>query len=382
MNTRTFKKIAALVLTSLLATSTSFAQNDLSEGVFVEDDSAVDQIMGDDDQKAQIDSDLSSQPEQKSAGQAQPSATPAPESEAPKKQAAEEAKPTDTLDNEEEAEEVVIEDSDEPEDGKTEEITKEIVEEPEAAPPAEFPYPGATEEGYETKLAAQDTPVDIIRPIRMTTSGEYYYGFKSSPSDASASLRFGYFGPPEIVNPSNNKKWEEIYSDENIPTLFIDYEWMLTRGVGILGLKASSGVFVGQGKGQFAVADPDRANREAIEKYSFVMFPNIASVIYRFQYADGQIFVPYAEGGAGYFTFAEIRDDGTSPKFGGAAVAVAAGGFSFLVDWLDQQSVRQLDNDWGINHVWLSAEYRLIQGLNKEYDFTSGIINAGLRMEF
>ncbi len=112
------------------------------------------------------------------------------------------------------------------------------------------------------------------------------------------------------------------------------------------------------------------------------MFPNQLTAIYKFQYADEQIFVPYVEGGAGYFTFMEVRDDGQSTKFGGAAVTVAAAGANILLDWLDRQSVRQLDNEYGINHVWLTGEYRYIVGLNPTFDFTSGVISAGLMVDF
>lgn len=268
----------------------------------------------------------------------------------------------------------------------TGEITKEIAEEKDEQPPAEYPYPGATEEGYEaprTALRAQDTPVSIARPIKISKSGEYFYGFKSSSKNASASARFGFFGPPSIVNPVNNRAFEDLYTNADVPTLFFDYEKFFTTSFGRFGAKLGSGVFFSQGSGAFVVeADPERANREPVEKYSFLMMPNSLTAVYRFQYSDTQVLVPYVEGGGGYFTFVEFRDDGESPKFGGSAVGIAAAGFSFLMDWLDQQSVRELDNEYGINHVWLTGEYRLIQGINKEYDFTSSVINAGIRMEF
>jgi hypothetical protein len=355
------KLLSLVLLVGLTFPAQSRAEetpNDLSEGVFVEDDAAIDKIM-DDDEAAQ-------------------------------------AKPTGELDKTEEQatkkpnekpieEEIAVEE--EPEDlpkEQAEEITKEIVEESDEAPPAEFPYPGATEEGYEpvTQLSSQDGPIRIIQPIKKLSTGEYFYGFKSSPTDAAASVRFGFFTPPDITNPLNNTVWEDIYTDNNIPTLFIDYEWLATRRFGALGFKVASGLFMGTGTGQFVNNSGDRANREAFEKYTFIMFPNLASLIYRFQYSDTQPIVPYVEGGGGYFTFAEIRDDGSSPKFGGAPVGMAAGGVAFLMDWLDPQSIRELDNDWGVNHVWLTAEYRLIQGLHDKYDFTSGIINAGIKMEF
>jgi hypothetical protein len=361
MNNRTIKILGVVLLVGLTFPAYSSAADepgDLSEGVFVEDDAAIDKIM-DDEASA----------EEKPDGELNKS-----EEQVTKK------KTEKPIEEEIAAEE---EPADLPKE-QAEEITKEIVEESDEPPPAEFPYPGATEEGYgpATQLTSQDGPIRIIQPIKKLSTGEYFYGFKSSPTDAAASVRFGFFTPPDITNPVNNKVWEDIYTDSNIPTLFVDYEWLATRRFGALGIKVASGLFMGTGTGQFVNNSGDRANREAFEKYTFIMFPNLASLIYRFQYYDTQPIVPYIEGGGGYFTFAEIRDDGSSPKFGGAPVGMAAGGVAFLMDWLDQQSIRELDNDWGVNHVWLTAEYRLIQGLHDKYDFTSGIINAGIKMEF
>ncbi|MCM2280388.1 MAG: hypothetical protein NDI61_00920 [Bdellovibrionaceae bacterium] len=269
---------------------------------------------------------------------------------------------------------------------ETEEMAKEIAEEPDA-PPAEFPYPGATEEGFEptkpaVQLEAREAPAGLIRPVRINSSGEYFYGFKSSSRSASASVRLGFFGPPDIVNEENDVAFEQIYGNQDIPALFGDYQWSLTKRFGDLGLKVGSGLFVSQGNGEFVQENPERTNRTPDETFTFLMLPNTLTAIYRFQYAETQPIVPYIEGGAGYFTFAELRDDGAGPKIGGAPVAIAAGGLNFLMDWLDPHSVRQLDNEWGINHVWLLTEYRLITGLNKEYDFSSSVINAGVLMEF
>jgi hypothetical protein len=92
--------------------------------------------------------------------------------------------------------------------------------------------------------------------------------------------------------------------------------------------------------------------------------------------------VPFVEGGAGYFTFAEIRDDQKGPRFGGAAVTVAAGGINLLLDHFDRAAIRQLDASYGINHVWLTAEARAIVGLNGNFDFTSLMFSSGVVLEF
>lgn len=292
----------------------------------------------------------------------------------------------------------------------------------EAPPAAEYPYPGAKEEGivaaapppelprplkvdeetgmyfYGTsedngsKTYTPDTkPVEfsgregVEKPASILANGEFHYVTEESGKNALASFRVGLFQPPAIENSKANPvvDFQEIYTKDALPVLFGDYEKTLTTKVGRLGLKFGSGIFVAQGKGVFAKKDDGRrANDVPEEQYTFLMFPNQLTAVYRFQYKDTQPIVPYVEGGGGYFTFMELRDDNDSPKFGGAATLVAAGGVNFLMDWVDPQAIRRLDTEYGINHVWLTTEFRAIVGLNKNYDFTSSVINIGFLTEF
>lgn len=221
------------------------------------------------------------------------------------------------------------------------------------------------------------------KPVEIRKSGDFIYMTETSPQSASASIRFGVFGNPKITNPVTGLRFEEIYTKNELPILMGDYEWRLTSSVGRLGLKFTSGLFSASGAGQFVVQDGSRRPDDIPEeRFTFLMFPNQLTAVYKFQYADNQLVVPYVEGGGGYFTFVELRDDGKSTKFGGSLVTVAAGGVNFLLDWIDTKSIRQLDNDYGVNHVWLTLEMRVIVGLNKDVDFTSSLINGGFTMDF
>jgi hypothetical protein len=347
-----------------------------------------------------------------------------------------------------------------------EDINKELldselgVETDDTPPPAEYPYPGATEEGiapedaprtaqapqtpqmaespsiepnmaierpvkidedtgeyqYDTKVSPPtpreraggelprkaldngeyvydtNTPPPAFvgvpgqeKPLEIRANGEYRYATEQTEQTGSASFRIGFFAPPMIKNESTTPPttFEEIYTKDQLPVLFADYEIPLTKKLGQLGIKLGSGIFVASGKGKFASVDSNRrADDIPLERYTFFMLPNTATAIYRFQYKDGQTIVPYVEGGAGYFTFAEFRDDNSSPRIGGALTTVVAGGLNILMDWLDPQAIRNLDTEYGINHIYLSLEARQIVGLNKSYDFTSSIFNAGFTMQF
>ena len=169
-----------------------------------------------------------------------------------------------------------------------------------------------------------------------------------------------------------------------MPVLFGEYEWPLLKSLGHIGIKFGSGLFIAQGKGIFVnqQVGQRRPDDKPTEQYTFFMFPNTLTAQYRFQYAERQILVPYVEGGFGYFTFVESRDDSAQPKIGGAATSVLAGGANFLLDWLDPDAIGRLDDDFGINHIYLTVEFRQILGLNKSYDFTSSVFNAGFLLQF
>lgn len=222
-------------------------------------------------------------------------------------------------------------------------------------------------------------------PIEMRDTGEYYYSVENSPESGSFSFRLGFVQPPTLVNAETGTKFNEIYdvSAGSSPILLVDYERKVTGKVGRIGIKLGSGVYTAQGIGRFRnTATARRSDDIPDERYTFLMFPNSLTGIYRFQYSDKQVFVPFVEGGIGYFGFMELRDDNITPKIGGAAVSLAAAGANFNLDWLDRRSIRSLDNEYGVNHVWLTTEFRVLVGLNKTYDFTSNVFNAGVLLEF
>lgn len=278
----------------------------------------------------------------------------------------------------------------------------------ETARRGEPPYPDSEEPGFENSsflMEDQIPPAPV--PVRIDDDGQYYYEPIDPKTDAieysrsradyidyppleeeierngAFSISFGAFGPLDLVNERNNLTFRDIYGDGSGPILFVGYEKPLTRSLGILSLKVSSGAyFSAAGKGRFA--DPNRPdfNTKREETFTFLMFPNMANLSYKFNFSDRQWFVPYVEGGAGYFTFAEIRDDGQKPKVGAAGVTTFAGGIQLLMDKVDLLAISNLRRDYGVEHVWFTAEYKAVIGLNKTFDFTSSIINAGFTVDF
>ncbi|RME16570.1 MAG: hypothetical protein D6797_04230 [Bdellovibrio sp.] len=214
--------------------------------------------------------------------------------------------------------------------------------------------------------------------------GVYHYKVKASPQDKAASLRLGFISFPQLTN-KEGTLFSSLYPDSSSPFLLGDYEWQFWRGGwGKLGIKVGSGIYFTQGNGVFKSSE--NAGKTPKEVFTFVLFPNNASVIYRAQLWDTQWLVPFAEGGLDYFTFLESRDDHKNPplgaKAGGALAAHWAAGAGINTSLLAKEAALELDREYGINSAWFMAEFRMIIGLNNTYDFSSSSFNFGVLLEF
>lgn len=218
------------------------------------------------------------------------------------------------------------------------------------------------------------------KPMTITADGEFQYPVEHSPFVGAAGLRFGMMSPPSIRNASNGLSFKDIYGQDDIPAVLFEYEYPFTRKIGRIGLKFETGVYAKQAGGRFK--NPARAGEIPEERFTFLMIPLQVMLHYRFQFADTQLFVPFIEGGGAYNGIAELRDDNKKPRLGAAPAVIAGGGVNILLDWLDRRAIHQLDNDYGINHVWFTAQYRQVIGLKSDLDISSHLISGGFTFDF
>lgn len=218
------------------------------------------------------------------------------------------------------------------------------------------------------------------KPATITADGEFTYPTTESDFSGAAGFRFGMMNAPSIKNASNNLTFKDIYGADDVPSILFEYEYPFTRKLGRIGLKFESGVATKAAAGRFK--NPARIAELPEERFTFLMIPLQAMLHYRFQFADAQWIVPFVEGGGGYNAIIELRDDGKTPRFGGAPAVIAGGGVNILLDWIDRRSIRQLDVEYGINHVWFTAQYRQIVGLKSDLDISAHLISGGFTFDF
>ena len=216
--------------------------------------------------------------------------------------------------------------------------------------------------------------------VRITHDKVYLYRTKKSDQNRASSIRIGFFDHTGFTRLETDVAFSSLYTKSSTPIIFYDYEWQLWQGFGKFGWKLGTGIYVARGNGAFKSKD----NSALIprEKFTFITFPNSISFIYRLQFWDTQIIVPFIEGGGDMIAFFESRDDERFPKFGSAPATHVAVGASFNLGFLGADSTIELDREYGINSIWLTGEYRTLFGLSNRLDFTFDIINFGFLFEF
>ncbi len=215
---------------------------------------------------------------------------------------------------------------------------------------------------------------------RITSENEYIYDIKKSSQDHSTTILFSSFEPTNFkgnttVGAGQTPSFSDLYESGLLFTG--DYEWQLYKtSLGQFGVKLGSGVMIASGTGVFqGTGDP------SVEEYTFVMFPNIATAIWRMRFWDSQALVPYIEAGGGYYAFMEIRDFDNKIKLGGSPVILAAAGCALNLSSFSREAVRTLDRDYGINSASLNVEYRVSEGAG-QFDFSYSSIAAGFSFEY
>lgn len=212
-----------------------------------------------------------------------------------------------------------------------------------------------------------------------TTSGVTYYDLDHVPPITGAAFfRITSTSSYDIVG-DTGRTYGQVYGESPGVGFVFEYEWQLFQLLGKWSIKASTGMTIGNGTGQFLDGNPGLTPKE---KFLLVLSPHTVLFNYKLRYSDKQWFVPYVEGGPGYFTYYERRDDGDKSGFGGAPVIAVAGGMLISLSLIDKNSAGLLYEDYGINHMWIDLNVRRNTGLDRKVDFSSNVFSAGFGFGF
>lgn len=212
--------------------------------------------------------------------------------------------------------------------------------------------------------------------IRIEQDGTYIYKVKTTPKDQSGIVRFGMMDPPNIVSADGYTDFKSMYGSAAVPMLMFDYEWQPFSGFGKLGVQLGGGLAVANGNGHFL-----KDGTPAQEKYTFLILPLNAGVIYRLEYFKRQWVAPYVSGGGSFIAVAEMRDDGKN-NFSNSPAAYGAGGLMFNITALDKSMAFNLDSEYGVGNLWLVAEYRYQKSFSDLVDFSGGLMSLGISADF
>lgn len=222
--------------------------------------------------------------------------------------------------------------------------------------------------------------------IRITKDKDYIYKVKEGEGHQAMSLQVGMLDPVNLRNPNANvgsygSTFKDNYSSTSNPTVLLTKEWDGWIGaLGKINWRIGSGAFVAQGHGHFVSSV--NQDKEPLENLTFIAFPNSAGVVYRMQFYDRPLLVPFVEGGVTGWVFTEIRDDKKGPKFGVAPSGYAAAGVAVNMTYFDYLSRIHIDREYGITGVFFTAEFRRMQAIVDRYDFSGNYVNAGFLMQY
>ncbi len=170
-------------------------------------------------------------------------------------------------------------------------------------------------------------------------------------------------------------EWKEIYDDDRISTYRVSLGYRFHPTVSV---EIGGGYLTKDGKGKTITGSETGA------KTTFQAAPVDITLIYRLNYFDDQIIVPYIGGGVSYNYYWENVKDGKELK-GGMRGHHATGGLQLLLDNIDTRSAFDLEEDYGIENTYLTigATHSVIDDFGGEdVDLGGWNYNVGLLFEF
>lgn len=226
--------------------------------------------------------------------------------------------------------------------------------------------------------------------VKIDKDGVYIYKPELQNAKYSSHVRFGMVSNPDVEseicdeNDSNCQtiSFDDIYAGASGMGFEYVYEYFFFTDSGAnfgklggqLGISAS----YAQGQGRLV----SNINTESVETFTFLTVPMFAGAVYRFEYRDRQVLVPYAGGGGVYTLLAEKREDRSDIKGIGAPGFYAIGGGLLNISALDRDLGADFEAEYDIKNLWISAEFKFISVSSEAFSLENGYVQAGLGFDF
>lgn len=242
---------------------------------------------------------------------------------------------------------------------------------------------------FPDKKKVQHTGAQADGLVQIDQDGVYIYKHTPQNAKQASHLRVGTVSNPdvesEVCNENNQCQainFNDIYSGASGMGFEYMYEYFLFTDSGAnfgkFGLQGGLSISAAQGHGRLV----SNLNTESIESYTFVTAPFFAGGVYRFEYRDRQILVPYFGGGGVYAILAEKREDKSNIKGIGAPGFYGFGGALLNISALDRDLGSDFESEYDIKNLWLSAEYKFISVQSDAFSLENGYVQAGIGFDF
>jgi hypothetical protein len=205
---------------------------------------------------------------------------------------------------------------------------------------------------------AQTPVVDDFGALRTHERGTQIH----SPQNMAIEIRVGRYHPDVDDEFSNSTPYKDMFGTDNRYAVGLEVDWQLLR----IPYVGTLGPGLGLEYTKSSAAAIDAATRErAGEDTALIIFPLYAVAVLRADYIARQTpipLVPYVKAGVGGAIWRVTNGGGTAYVGSSVGRGLSYGpqfalGAMLLLDVLDLEHARELDNEIGINHSYFFAEW-------------------------
>jgi hypothetical protein len=202
-------------------------------------------------------------------------------------------------------------------------------------------------------------------------------------------LNVGKYHPGIDDEPGlTGRPYERMFGDKSMWLFGAELDWQILQGFGSFGVGLAAGYGSVHGHGIVSTT-----GEKAPDTTSLHIIPIRALAVYRFDWLNRELGIPlipfakaglahtiwWANGGNGTATF------GSDRAVGGKWGYQLSGGLAFELNFLDPATGREFDSDYGVNSVFIHAEFMRLTADNfggEGFDLSDDALQFGLGFVF